>query len=303
MIRTPEQYVESLRDGRIIYLDGEKIPDITKHPSFKGPINSRAMSYALYNHPEFKDLLTVEEDGDRYLFLWNQPKTSEDLVRRRDLYITVMRWGAEMAGMGPDALAASGVVSARMDKELGTSYTEAVEDYRKHLKETDPAITGAITDVKGNRGMRPSAQVQHQDFYVRVVDRQKDGIVVRGAKMHISMTPTTNELIVSPCRAHREEDKDYAVVFATPVNAEGITLLTSPPYYPETGEEAEWNWPASGRYGGVSECLIVFDDVFVPWNRVFMCGEWQFTRDQAWMFGVFHRLFRTCHKVVSTEQA
>ncbi len=121
MIRTPEQYVESLRDGRIIYLDGEKIPDITKHPSFKGPINSRAMSYALYNHPEFKDLLTVEEDGDRYLFLWNQPKTSEDLVRRRDLYITVMRWGAEMAGMGPDALAASGVVSARMDKELGTS--------------------------------------------------------------------------------------------------------------------------------------------------------------------------------------
>ena len=303
MIRTPEQYVESLRDGRIIYLDGEKIPDITKHPSFKGPINSRAMSYTLYNHPDFKDLLTVEEDGDRYLFLWNQPKTSEDLVRRRDIYITVMRWGAEMAGMGPDALAASGVVSARMDKELGTNYTEAVEDYRKHLKETDPAITGAITDVKGNRGMRPSAQVQHQDFYVRVVDRQKDGIVVRGAKMHISMTPTTNEIIVSPCRGHREEDKDYAVVFATPINAEGITLLTSPPYYPETGEEAEWNWPASGRYGGVSECMIVFDDVFVPWNRVFMCGEWQFSRDQAWMFGVFHRLFGTCHKVISTEQA
>ena len=303
MIRTPKQYVESLNDGRVIYLDGEKIPDITKHPAFKGSINARALCYALYDDPKFRDLLTIEEDGDRFLFLWNQPKTAEDLVRRRDLYITCMRWGAAMSGMGPDALAASGVVAARMDKQLGTHYTEAVEDYRKHLKAADPATTGAITDVKGNRGLRPSAQQQHKDFYVRVVDRQKDGIVVRGAKMHISATPTANELIVSPCRAHREEDKDYAVVFATPINAKGITLLTSPANFSETGEEAEWNWPASGRGAGVSECMIVFDDVYVPWNRVFMCGEWQFSRDIAWMFGVFHRLFGTCHKVISTEQA
>ncbi len=302
MIRTAEQYVESLRDGRVIYLNGEKIPDITKHPKMKGPINARAMSYSLYNHPTFKDLLTMEEDGDRFLFLWNQPKTSEDLIRRRQVYITCMRWGAAMSGMGPDALAASGIVAARMDKQLGTHYTDAVEDYRKHLKAADPAITGAITDIKGNRSLRPSAQVQHKDFYVRVVDRQKDGIIVRGAKMHISATPTCNEIIVSPCRAHREEDKDYAVVFATPVNAKGITLLTSPATIDETGEEATWNWPVSGRGAGVSECMIVFDDVFVPWNRVFMCGEWQFSRDQAWLFGVFHRLFGTCHKVISTEQ-
>jgi len=287
MIRTAKQYVESLRDGRRIYLNGERIPDITEHPAFRGSINARAMSYELYNHPKFKDLLTVEENGDRYLFLWNQPKTAKDLVRRRDLYITCMRWGAGMSGMGPDALAASGVVAARMDKQLGTKYTEAVEYYRQHLKDADPAITGAITDVKGNRSLRPSAQEQHKVFYVRIVDRQKDGIVVCGAKMHISATPTANELIVSPCRAHREEDKDYAVVFATPINAEGITLLTSPPYYSETGEEAEWNWPASGRGAGVSECMIVFENVFVPWNRVFMCGEWQFTRDQAWCSTVF----------------
>ena len=303
MIRTAEQYVKSLNDGRVIYLNGEKIPDITAHPAFKGSINAVALNYELCNHPRFRDLLTVEEDGDRYLFLWNQPKTREDLIRRRELYITCMRWGARMTGMGPDALAASGVVAARMDKELGTHYTESVEDYRQHLKKTDPAITGAITDVKGNRSLRPSAQEQHKDFYVRVVDRLKDGIIVRGAKMHISATPTANELIVSPCRAHREEDRDYAVVFATPINAKGIKLLTSPPTVDEMGEEAEWNWPLSGRRKGINECMIVFEDVFVPWNRVFMCGEWQFSRDQAWMFGVFHRLFGTCHKVISTEQA
>ena len=302
MIRTVEQYVESLRDGRVIYINGERVPDITKNPLFKGPINGRAMSYHLYNHPKFKDLLTIEENNERYLFLWKQPRNSEDLIRRREVYITCMRWGASMSGMGPDALAASGIVAARIDKAKGTHYSDAIEDYRKHLKKDDPAITGAITDVKGNRSLRPSQQEQHKDFYVRVVDKNKDGIVVRGAKMHISATPTANELIVQPCRAHREEDKDYAVVFAVPVNAPGVKMFTSPPYYTETGEEAEWNWPSSGRGAGVSECMIVFDDVFIPWNRVFMCGEWEFTRDQAWLFGVFHRLFGTCHKVISTEQ-
>ena len=301
MIRTPDQYIESLRDGRIIYLNGERIPDITKHPHMKGAINHRAESYALANDPKWQDLITMEEDGERVMFLWKQPKTAEDLLRRRDLYIKAMRLGGGISGMGPDALAAAGVVAARMDKQLGTHYTDALEDYRKHLKKTDPAITGAITDVKGNRSLRPSAQEQHQDFYVRVVDRQKDGIIVRGAKMHISDTPGANEIIVSPCRAHREEDKDYAVVFATPLNAKGIKLLTSPRWYEETDEEASWNWPISGQHGGVSECMIVFDDVFVPWNRVFMCGEWQFSRDIAWTFGVFHRLFGTCHKVISTE--
>ena len=302
MVRTPEQYVESLKDGRLIYLNGERIPDITKHPRIKGAINHRARSYALANDPKWRDLITMEEDGERVMFLWKQPKTAEDLLRRRDVYIKSMKMGGGITGMGPDALAAAGVVAARMDKQLGTHYTDAVEDYRNHLRKADPAITGAITDVKGNRSLRPSAQEQHQDFYVRVVDRQKDGIIVRGAKMHISDTPGANEIIVSPCRAHREEDKDYAVVFATPLNAKGIKLLTSPRWYEDTDEEAQWNWPVSGQLGGVSECMIVFEDVFVPWNRVFMCGEWQFSRDIAWTFGVFHRLFGTCHKVISTEE-
>ncbi|HUV44295.1 MAG TPA: 4-hydroxyphenylacetate 3-hydroxylase N-terminal domain-containing protein [Dehalococcoidales bacterium] len=301
MIRTPEQYVESLNDGRVIYLNGERIPDITKHPHMKGPINRRAAGYRLANDPEWRDLITMEEDGERIMFLWKQPKTAEDLIRRRDVYINTMRLGGGISGMGPDALAAATVVATRMDKQTGTHYTDAIDDYRQHLRKTDMAITGAITDVKGNRGLRPSAQEQHQDFYVKVVDRQKDGIVVRGAKMHISDTPGANEIIVSPCRAHREEDRDCALVFATPLNAEGLKLLTSPRFHTEVDEEAQWNWPVSGQSAGVSECMIVFDDVFVPWNRVFMCGEWEFSRDIAWTFGVFHRLFGTCHKVISTE--
>jgi 4-hydroxybutyryl-CoA dehydratase / vinylacetyl-CoA-Delta-isomerase len=85
------------------------------------------------------------------------------------------------------------------------------------------------------------------------------------------------------------------------VNAKGIKLLAMPAYYHDTGKELDFNWPVHGRHG-VSECMIVFDDVFIPWNRVFMCGEYQFSRDQAWLFGVFHRLYGTSRQVVSTER-
>jgi 4-hydroxybutyryl-CoA dehydratase/vinylacetyl-CoA-Delta-isomerase len=158
MIRTEQQYIDSLRDGRVIYFEGERIPDITKHPAMHGVISRRAGAYALANDPKWRDLLTMEADGERVMFLWKQPKTAEDLVRRRNVYLASLRLGARLGAMGPDALAAAGIVAARMDKQLGTHYTDAVEDYRKHLRKTDPAITGAITDVKGDRGLRPSEQ-------------------------------------------------------------------------------------------------------------------------------------------------
>lgn len=173
MIRTPEQYLKSLNDGRVIYIEGERVKDVTKNPLLKGPVIRRALAYVLANDPKYRDLITVEESGERVMFLFRHPKSAQDLIRRRNIYILSHRIGAAMSGMGPDALAASSVVAAKMDKALGTHYRDAVEDYRQHLKKTDPAITGAITDVKGNRSIRPSAQAQHKDFYVRVVDHRE----------------------------------------------------------------------------------------------------------------------------------
>jgi 4-hydroxybutyryl-CoA dehydratase/vinylacetyl-CoA-Delta-isomerase len=204
--------------------------------------------------------------------------------------------------MGIDALEASRVVAERMDKQIGTNYIERVEAYRKYLQQGDLGITGAMTDVKGDRSLRPSKQEVHQDYYVRVVDRQRDGIVVRGAKMHISSTPGANEIIVMPCRTHGEEDKDYAVVFATPLNAKGIGIIASEPPMRETDENAAWDYPMSAASGhGASECMIVFDDVFVPWERVFLCGEWKFSRDITYTFATFHRLFGVCRMTSELE--
>ena len=304
MIRTVEQYLESLDDGRVVYCLGERVKDVRTHPTIRSVIRASAMDYVMTNDPKLRPIfVTKNEDDEDTHFLFTAPRSSDELLRRRDCFITGMRSGGGIVlhCMGVDALAASTVAANRMDKELGTHYVERVEGYRKYLQKTDLGITGAMTDVKGDRSLHASKQVQHKDFYVRVVDRQKDGIVVRGAKVHISATPGANEAIVLPCRAHNsEEEKDYALAFATPLNAKGITLLANEPNMRTYGEEADWDYPLSAA-AQPTECLIIFDDVFVPWERVFMCGEWQFSRDITYAFATFHRLFGISRMVAECE--
>jgi 4-hydroxybutyryl-CoA dehydratase/vinylacetyl-CoA-Delta-isomerase len=303
MIRTVEQYLESLDDGRVVYCLGERIKDVRTHPTLRTIIRFAAMDYALPNNPKYRNLfVTKNEEGEDVNFLFTVPRTSEDLLRRRECFITGIRSGGGILlhCMGIDALAAATLAANRMDKALGTNYVERVEAYRKHLQKNDLGLTGAMTDVKGDRSLRPSKQAQHKDFYVRVIDRQKDGIIIRGAKMHISATPCANEAIVLPCRAHGEEDKDYALAFAIPLNAKGVKLLAVEPVTRIYGEEAAWDYPHASVLQP-TECMIIFDDVFVPWERVFMCGEWQFSRDITYGFASFHRLFGASKMVAELE--
>jgi 4-hydroxybutyryl-CoA dehydratase/vinylacetyl-CoA-Delta-isomerase len=254
--------------------------------------------------PRFHDLfVTRDEDGEDVNFLLTPPRTTEELLRRRECFVQGIRSGGGFLVhcMGVDALAAATLAANRMDRALKTNYVERVENYRKFLQKKDIGLTGAMTDVKGDRSLHPSKQVQHKDFYLRVVDRQKDGIVVRGAKIHISATPCANEAIVLPCRTHGEDDKDYALAFAIPLGTKGIKLLAVEPVTRSYGEEAAWDYPHAANLQP-TECLIVFDDVFVPWERVFMCGEWQFSRDITYGFASFHRLFGTCKMVGELER-
>ena len=305
MIRTVEQYLESLRDGRVIYSQGERVKDVTTHPVLRRVVSGGAMDYVLPHQPEMRDLfVTKNEEGEDVHFLWNPPKTKEELLRRREIYITGARFGGvSLHCMGVDGLAALTVLAGRLDSALKTNYMERVENFRKYIQKTDIGLTTAQTDIKGDRGLHPSAQVQHKDFFVRVVDKQKDGIVVRGCKYHISSTPGANEVFVLPSRTHLEADKDYAVAFATPLNAKGITLICADPELQgPTTEETLWDFPMAARHGvGDGECTIVFDDVFVPWERVFMCQEYQFSRDAAYLFATFHRLFACCRMVPLLE--
>ena len=303
MIKTVEQYLESLNDGREVWCLGEKVADVRTHPTISSIIKTACMDYVLPNHPDYRDLfVTQDEDGEDINFLLTSPKTSEDMLRRRECYTTGIRSGGGVIVhcMGADALAAFSVAAEVMDKNLGTEYSERVEQYRRHLQKNDLAITGAMTDVKGDRGLHPSQQKQHEDFYLRIVDRQKDGIVVRGTKVHISASTCANEILVLPCRTHGEADKDYALAFATPANAPGLKFLAVEPTERLYGEEAQFDCPSTNHMQP-SESLIVFDDVFVPWERVFMCGEWEYSQTLVYAFASYHRLFGTCKMTGTLE--
>lgn len=304
-LKTPEEYLESLRDGRVVYCDGRKVEDVTKDPVIGLTVNGAVGEYALAQMPEFHDLL-VEKDpetGEEYSFVFKPAKTPEDLLRRREIIQTEWRWGAMGAHfVGVDTLNSSRVNARIIDQATGSHYSEHVGEYEKYLKKTDSSIVGAMTDVKGNRSLRPARQVQHKDFYVHIVDETKqhgeDGIVVRGAKHHISMSPACNEAIVMPCRAMTEEDKDYAVVFATPLNAKGITMISSIEEFHEPGND--FDFPMSSSSHSASGAII-FDDVFVPLSRVFLKREWQFSANYTYVFADFHRLTADSYKYTELE--
>ena len=259
-LKNPQQYLESLRDGRVVYFDGERVPDVTTHPVCKITNDWVAMDYIMNNDPRYQDLLTdIDADGERVSFALQPQRTREDLLRLREV---VKLWARVCFGkptgakfVAKDGLNAVTVVAPRVDKKYGTNYAANVEAYRKHLQKNDLSFAMGLTDIKGDRNLRPSQQVQHKDFYVRIVEERSDGIIVSGAKTHISQAPACNEVLIAPCRAMQEDDSAYAVAFGIPLNAPGITMICA---QPEIGEDANlFDHPIS-KAVYINDATIVF---------------------------------------------
>jgi len=302
-IRTAQQYIESLRDDRVVYFEGKRVKDVTQHPILRIAIDWMAMDYILQQDPRYKSLVTAKnEEGEIVSFAFMPQRSAKDLLRLREV---VKLWARVCFGkppgakfVGKDGLNAVTVVAQRVDKQFGTNYAEHVKEYRKYLQKNDSAIALCMTDVKGDRSLRPSQQKTHKDYYVRIVEERKDGIIVRGAKAHISGAPLSNEIIVLPCRAMREDDKEYAVCFGVPANAKGITLISAEHEVKEAGNLADHPIGASIY---INDAMVIFDDVFIPNERVFMKGEWPLAGDIAYMFGNFHRLSAETYKAAELE--
>jgi len=196
--------------------------------------------------------------------------------------------------MGMDAIIALSIATKEIDDQYGTEYHRRFIDYLKVYQENDLTGACAQTDTKGDRIKRPSEQGD-PDAYVHITEIRDDGIVVRGAKLAITMAAYADEIFVIPTRALREEDKDYAVAFAIPADWEGIYLITRPVSVRERKE-----CKCAFAEMGVSDSIIVFDDTFIPKERVFMCKEWDFGRRLALLFANSHRhSYSGCKPAVS----
>ncbi|HHW04075.1 MAG TPA: 4-hydroxybutyryl-CoA dehydratase [Thermoanaerobacterales bacterium] len=293
-MKNREQYIESLKNLKTqVYYFGKRIDNIIEHPSFKPHINSAALTYELANMPEYEELLTATSHltGKKINRFTHIHQSTEDLVKKvKALRLLGQKTGACFQRcVGWDALNATYTVTYEMDQKYGTDYHKRFLEYLKFVQENDLMIAGSMTDPKGDRSLRPSQQAD-PDLYVHIVEKNDKGIVVRGAKAHQTGIINSHEMIVMPTIAMGEEDKDYAVVFAIPVDTEGVIHIfgrqTNDSRRFEEGEIDKGNY----KYGIVGgEALTIFNDVFVPWERVFMCGEFDYAGLLVERFASYHR--------------
>ena len=215
------------------------------------------------------------ELGEPVSRYFKTPTDAEDLLNRREMIERSTRIGSSVVllikEIGTDALFALDLVSDHLDQNTGGQYNARVQAFHRECKQRDLSLAVAQTDVKGDRSLLPSQQA-HPDYYVHIVEERSDGIVVRGAKAHTTCAPYVDELIVLPTRALKEEDAAYAVSFATPVNTPGIKLIASPFGSPPV---SKFHHPVSSEHRMI-DTLTIFDDVFIPNERVFLKGEWQY---------------------------
>jgi 4-hydroxybutyryl-CoA dehydratase/vinylacetyl-CoA-Delta-isomerase len=194
--------------------------------------------------------------------------------------------------VGMDTLNALSIVTYDTDQNYGTAYHKRFLKYLEYVQEEDLTCDGAMTDPKGDRSLPPHKQ-EDPDLYVHVVEESKDGIVVRGAKVHQTGAVNSHEIIVMPTISLREEDKDYAVSFVLPSDTEGITYIIGRQSCDTRKLEGETLDVGNQLFGG-HEALVVFDDVFVPWERVFMNGEFDFAGELVEKFASYHRQSYSC---------
>ncbi|MGD0550590.1 MAG: 4-hydroxyphenylacetate 3-hydroxylase family protein [Candidatus Bathyarchaeia archaeon] len=291
-LKTAEQYLESLRQLKLrVYFLGKRIENPADFQLTKPSQNAVAMTYKLAKDPEYSDLMTATSHltGEKVNRFTHIPQNNDDLVKK----VKMLRLLGQKTGVcfqrcvGMDALIALSSVTYELDQKLGSQYYARFNEFLKHVQRNDLVCNGAMTDVKGDRSLRPSQQ-KDPDLYVRVVEKRKDGIIVRGAKAHQTGAINSHEIIVMPTLAMSEDDRDYAVSFSTPTDAKGILHIIGRQASDTRRLEGNEIDVGNAMYGG-HEALVVFDDVFVPWDRVFMCGEHEFSGALVDRFASYHR--------------
>ena len=295
-LRTPAEYVESLRDGRQVMFRGAWVEDVTEHPAIRRAIDHAAIDYRLAEEPATRDLFTVGIGGEQVSRFYKVPAGPEDLLARLRAIEAATTEGRTVVTLvheiGTDALFALLRVALRCDEQRGTAYLPRVEGLLRRARREDWALCVAQTDSKGDRAKGPLGQAD-PDQYLHIVARRPDGIVVRGAKLHTSVSVNANAMIVLPTRALREGEEDYALSFWLPVATAGLKLVASP-YL--TGRRSAVEHPLSAEHKMI-ESFTWFDDVFVPWEQVFLAGEVEFAGPLALAFVDFHRFTAVSYKL------
>ncbi|HWR61158.1 MAG TPA: 4-hydroxyphenylacetate 3-hydroxylase family protein [Clostridia bacterium] len=292
-LMTKEQYIESLKKLKLkVYMFGELVENPVDHPVIKPSMNSVAMTYEMAQQPEHEDLMTAVSNltGKRVNRFTHLHQDTSDLIKKVKMQRML---GQKTAAcfqrcVGMDAANAIYSTAFETDKACGTNYFENFKKYWTMIQENDYTVDGAMTDPKGDRGLGPAEQAD-PDLYLRVVERRPDGVVVRGAKIHQTGIVNSHEVVVMPTVSMRPQEKDYAIAFAVPADAEGILVIYGRQSCDTRKLEAGADIDLGNREFGGHEAMIIFDNVFVPNERIFLNGETDFAGMLVERFAGYHR--------------
>lgn len=294
-MRTGKEYIDSLRLRNIkVYVKGQLLnsAEVVDHPFIRGHVNSAALTFDLAHDPVYEDLVTVKSHltGKKINRFTHIHQSIDDLLKK----VKMLRMISQKTGtcyqrcVGFDAMNALYTTTFEMDAKLGTPYHARLKKFIEYVQESDIMVAGAMTDPKGDRSLRPGQQAD-PDMFVHIVEKNDKGIVIRGAKAHMTGMVNSHEMLIMPTMGMSEEDKDYAVSCAIPVDAPGVLHIFGRQTNDDRKCEGEID-QGNARYGIVGgECLTVLENVFVPWERVFMCGEVEFSGMLVERFACYHR--------------
>jgi 4-hydroxyphenylacetate 3-monooxygenase len=278
MLRTGKEHLETLRDGRVIYIGGERVDDVTTHPAFRGAAGTVAAIYDLKADPANRDTMTYEEDGGRHSIYFLRPKTRDDLQRRMVAHRKIADLTFGMFGRSPDHVA-SFVTGMSMKPDAlpaPHAFADNLAKYYRHIRDNDTYVVYAVV---------PPQAARNPEFYhkqnlplptLRVVREEDDGLVISGMKMLATGAVYANEIWIGNVIPLAPDQKKEAITCAIPCNAAGLTLWSRKPA--ATGLTSEFDSPLAWRYDE-SDSMLMCDNVKVPWERVFVHDDALLSRD------------------------
>jgi len=291
MLMTAADYRDSLRDYTPrVFLNGEEVESVADEPRLAPGIAATGVCYDLAHDPRYAHLMTATEQstGKTVNRMLHIDRGHQDLIEKLEATRLVCREaGCAQRYLAHDSLSAVYQATFAIQRDAAAGSQEAeVHDrflaYLHRVQDEDLAIGVAMTDGKGDRSLRPHEQA-NADAYVHITERRADGIVIRGAKAIITGAPYMHELLVMPCRNMTEADADFAVCCAVRVDVENLTIVSKPAGRP--GENAA---KFSAKFGQCT-AVAIFEDVFVPWDRVFLAGAWQHSQFLTSTYATHHR--------------
>jgi aromatic ring hydroxylase len=271
--RNGEEFIESLRRApREVWISGRRVGDITTDPVFRRPIQSIAQLYDLQTQPEHREVMTYAGDGGPCGSSFMIPRTRADLVKRRQSMKVWADATFGMVGRSPDYLNTvlmTWAEGADFFGQRGEQFAHNVRNYYDYCRDRDLFLTHAIVNPQSDRS-KGSHQQDNAFVHLGVVEETPDGLIVRGAKMLATHGPTADELLIYPLPGVREGEERYVLAFGIPTSTPGLRFICREPF--DTGDQSQWDHPLGARFEE-PDAVCVFDDVLIPWDRVFLYND------------------------------